>query len=81
MFPPVYQIWLICCKFWIPDSTVYFEADGNPDPDPDPTLKLGQINNCNCLTFSVMDPDPDPFSQRYGSGSFPFFINVLSGLI
>jgi hypothetical protein len=25
-------------------------------------------------------PDPDPFSQRYGSGSFPFLINVLSVL-
>jgi hypothetical protein len=29
-------------------------------------------------------PDPDPYSQRYGSGygfaSFPFVINVLSGL-
>ena len=24
--------------------------------------------------------DPDPFSQRYGSGSFPFLINVLSRL-
>jgi hypothetical protein len=37
---------------------------------------------------SVGDPDPDVFgpprsgsiSQRYGSGSFPFLINVLSGL-
>jgi hypothetical protein len=39
-------------------------------------------------TGSVRDPDPHVFgppgsgsiSQRYGPGSFPFLINVLSGL-
>jgi hypothetical protein len=43
---------------------------------------------CTC---SVEDPEPHPhvfgppgsgsISQRYGSGSFPFLIKVLSGLI
>jgi hypothetical protein len=47
---------------------------------------------CLCVKSSVGDPDPEPdpkvlghlgsgsISQKYGSGSSPFLIKVLSGL-
>jgi hypothetical protein len=41
---------------------------GNPDPEPDPDPHVFVPHGCGFL------------SQRYGSGSFPFHIRVLSGL-
>ncbi len=54
-----------------------FVSVGDPDPEPDPDPQDQHV---------FRPSGPDPISQRCGSGSgsgsrsFPFLINVLSGL-
>ncbi len=63
---------------------------GSHSEDSQQVAGTVQYEECPTVSGSVEDQDPDPpvfgppgsgsFSQRYGSGSFPFLIKVLNRL-
>jgi hypothetical protein len=58
--------------------TVHVEVLGGPgQPQGDPIYNKYRTTANNSQFFSVGDPDPDVFGHPR---SFPFLINVLSGL-